>query len=203
MLLYQFLVPRLVELKQRPRVCKRGNKITSITTTSGVEFRDIVRLLAPSTSLRKFGQLFGLEQCKAHFPFAYLTSVARLQDESLPDDLELWKSDLTGPVATRADLETVRTEARQMWDQLGCQTVEDYLAGYLKLDVEILHEGSLRWIDRLEKLLDLNLVEAGKFTISSLSYAAGLKAAERRLTVGSFFPNNSQLYWVLRQGMRG
>lgn len=202
-LLFQFLVPRLVELQQRPRICKRGNRVTSISTAIGVEFRDIARLLAPSTSLRKFGQLFGLEQAKAHFPFGYLTSVERLSDSSLPDDLDLWRSELTGPRTTEEELRAVRSEAQAMWDALGCRTVRDYLAGYLNLDVEILHEGSLRWIARLEELLDLNLVEAGKFTISSLSYSAGLKSAEKRLTIGSFFPNNSQLYSVLRLGMRG
>ena len=202
-LLFNFLVPRLVELSERPRVCKKGNKVTSITTRSGVEFRDIARLLAPSTSLRKFGELFGLEQAKAHFPFSYLTSVERLQDTSLPLDPEAWRSELTGDNPTVEELAATRDEALVMWEALGCSTVGDYLSGYLHLDIEILHEGAQRWITTLETLLSLNFVELGKFTISSLSYAAGLKSAESRLRVGSFFPNNSQLYSVLRMGMRG
>lgn len=90
-----------------------------------------------------------------------------------------------------------------MWNRLGCKSVADYLAGYLHLDIEILHEGALRWIATLEDLLGLNFVEAGKFTISSLSYTAGLRSSESRLRPGSFFPNNAQLYSVLRLGMRG
>ena len=203
MLLFNFLVPRLVELSERPRVCKKGNRVTSITTRSGIEFRDIARLLAPSTSLRKFGELFGLEQAKAHFPFSYLTSVERLKDSSLPLDPEDWRSDLTGDNPTREELAAIRDEALVMWEALGCRNVGDYLSGYLHLDIEILHEGAKRWISTLETLLSLNFVELGKFTISSLSYAAGLKSAESRLRVGSFFPNNSQLYTVLRMGMRG
>lgn len=203
MLLFNFLVPRLVELSERPRVCKKGNRVTSITTRSGIEFRDIARLLAPSTSLRKFGQLFGLEQAKAHFPFSYLTSVERLKDASLPLDPEAWRSDLTGDNPTTEELAAIRDEALVMWEALACRNVGDYLSGYLHLDIEILHEGAKRWIATLENLLSLNFVELGKFTISSLSYAAGLKSAESRLRVGSFFPNNSQLYSVLRMGMRG
>ena len=203
MLLFNFLVPRLVELSERPRVCKKGNRVTSITTKSGIEFRDIARLLAPSTSLRKFGELFGLQQAKAHFPFSYLTSVDRLQDTSLPLDPNEWRSDLTGDNPTELELAAIRDEALVMWQALGCRTVGDYLSGYLHLDIEILHEGAQRWIATLESLLSLNFVELGKFTISSLSYAAGLKSAESRLNVGSFFPNNSQLYSVLRMGMRG
>lgn len=202
-LLFQFLVPRLVELKQLPKVSKKGNKVTSIVTRCGVEFRDIARLLAPSTSLKKFGQLFGLEQAKAHFPFAYLTSVARLEDPRLPDDPNVWRSELTGQLHSDADLARIMQEAQSMWNNLNCKNVGDYLAGYLQLDIEILHEGSLRWIESLENVLGLNAVDAGKYTISSLSYTAGLKSAESRLSVGSFFPNNSQLYSVLRLGMRG
>lgn len=202
-LLFQFLVPRLVELGQAPRVCKKGNRVTSIVARSGVEFRDIARLLAPTTSLKKFGQLFGLEQAKAHFPFAYLTSVARLADDRLPTDLDLWRSELTGPDLTEQDLKEIVGEAQRLYDQLECKSVGDYLAGYLNLDVEILHEGALRWIATLENVLGINFIEAGKFTISSLSYTAGLKSAESRLQIGSFFPNNSQLYSVLRLGMRG
>lgn len=202
-LLFNFLVPRLVELSERPRVCKKGNRVTSITTYSGVEFRDIARLLAPSTSLQKFGELFGLEQAKAHFPFSYLRSVERLKDPNLPLDPEAWRSELTGDKPTTQELEKIRDEALVLWNQLGCRNVGDYLSGYLHLDIEILHEGALRWIATLEDLLSLNFVELGKFTISSLSYAAGLKSAESRLRVGSFFPNNSQLYNILRMGMRG
>jgi len=202
-LLFQFLVPRLVEVGERPRVCKRGNRVSSVVTRRGVEFRDIARLLAPSTSLKKFGELFGLEQAKAHFPFAYLTSTARLSDDRLPTDLNLWRSELTGPDLTDEQLEASRQEACRLWDELDCKTVGDYLAGYLHLDVEILHEGALRWIATLEKVLGINFIEAGKFTISSLSYTAGLKSAESRHRIGSFFPNNSQLYSVLRLGMRG
>jgi len=192
-----------VELKQNPKVCKKGNRVTSITTRAGIEFRDIARMLAPSTSLRKFGQLFGLEQAKAHFPFAYLTSVERLNDCRLPENLELWKSELTGPEISEAELLSIKQEAERLWRELNCQNVGDYLSGYLQLDVEILHEGVQRWIANLEELLGINFVEAGKFTISSLSYVAGIKSAESRQQVGSFFPNNSQLYAVLRQGMRG
>jgi len=193
----------LVELSERPKVCKKGNRVTSITTRSGVEFRDIARLLAPSTSLRKFGQLFGLEQAKAHFPFSYLTSVERLRDSRLPQDLEIWRSDLTGENMTEEDLRKIRDEAEEMWQKIGCRNVGDYLSGYLHLDIEILYEGAQKWIATLEDVLGLNLIELGKFTISSLSYCAGLKSSESRIRIGSFFPNNSQLYSVLRMGMRG
>jgi len=185
-------------------VLKRGNKITAILTRSGVEFRDISRLLAPSTSLRKFGQLFGLEQAKAHFPFAYLNSVERLGDPTLPyDDLNIWRSELSGERPTDEQTKAVVEEAKAMWDALECRTVGDYLAGYLHLDVEILYRGSVLWNKTLKEAVGLSFVELGRFTISGLSYAAGIKLQEKRAAVGSFFPNNSRIYGVLRRGMRG
>ena len=54
---------------------EEGNKVTQIRTSSGISFRDMTKLLAPSTNLRSFGKLFNLEQVKAHFPFGLLTSV--------------------------------------------------------------------------------------------------------------------------------
>ena len=202
-LIYQYLTVRLKELGQVPRISKRGNRVTSIATKCGVEFRDIARLLAPSTSLRKFGQLFGLEQAKAHFPFAYLTSVERLKDASLPSDDSYWRSELSGERVSVAQLAEIKREAGDMWRALNCKCVGDYLGGYLHLDIEILYEGVQRWNRSLEQVLDLNFVELGRFTISSLSYTAGQKDLEKRLCVGSFFPNNSQMYSVLRRGMRG
>jgi len=185
-------------------VLKRGNKITAILTRSGVEFRDVARLLAPSTSLRKFGQLFGLEQAKAHFPFSYLTSVERLADASLPyDNLDVWRSELSGEKLTDEQVGAIVAEAKTMWDALGCKSVGDYLAGYLHLDVEILYRGAVLWNKTLKEAVGLSFVELGRFTISGLSYAAGIKVQEKRSALGSYFPNNARMYAVLRRGMRG
>ena len=177
--------------------------MTSLTTKCGVEFRDITRMLAPSTSLRKFGQLFGLEQAKAHFPFAFLDSVARLKEPRLPTDDALWISELSGEKMTPSQLAQIKTEATTMWEALQCKCVDDYLAGYLHLDIEILYLGVQKWNTTLEQVLGLNFVELGRYTISSLSYTAGQKDLEKRLRIGSFFPNNSQMYAILRRGMRG
>ena len=51
--------------------------------------------------------------------------------------------------------------------------------------------------------MGVDFVDAARFTISSLSYDAGLREWERRLRLGCFFPNNSQHYRLLRMGMRG
>lgn len=204
MLLLQFLVPYLYEQKLRPRVEKSGNRVTAIAVSKlGVTFRDVSKLLSPSTSLRKFGALFNLDQCKAHFPFSVLTSVADLALPSLPVEDRYWRSELGGGGQTEEQLTQMRREAEELFARANCRNIGDYLRAYLLLDVDILYKAAQAWRRQLKSVVGLDFVEAGKFTISSLSYTAGLKHMERNGRVGHFFPNNSQIYRLLRLGMRG
>ena len=200
-LLLAYLVPRLFELGFKPKVERRGNKITAIHTRNGVSFRDVTKLLAPSMNLRKFGQLFGLQQKKAHFPFSILTSVDDLKRESLPASAndKAWRSELTMSHPSQEDVD----EALRLFSEAQCANLGDYLKAYLRLDVEILQRATIAWKATLYDLIGLDFVDARKFTISSLSYDAGLRVWERNLRIGCFFPNNSQHYRILRRAMRG
>jgi len=195
-----YLVPYLFEKGYGPKMEKRGNKVSNIKTRNGTSFRDITKLLAPSTNLRNFGRLFNLEQAKAHFPFGILTSVGVLNLPSLPSDPDSWKSDLTGgDKITREQI----SEAQQLFDSAGCRNLGDYLRAYLKLDVVILYKATQEWRKTLKTYVGIDFVETGKYTISSLSNLAGLKSSASQQHVGTFFPNNSQVYRLLRNGMRG
>ena len=174
--------------------------MSAIRTKIGVHFRDAVKLLSPSTNLRSFGKLFNLEQVKAHFPFGILNSVKVLQDKELPRDPKMWRSDLTGsdPI-TEAEIE----EAQALFVKDGCQCLGDYLITYLKLDVVILYKAMQQWRMSLKDLVSLDFVENNKYTIAGFSNLAGLKLAAKNKRFGIFFPNNSQIYRLLRLGMRG
>lgn len=198
-MLQSYLVPYLFEGKFRPKLEKRGNKVTSISTRAGIVFRDVTKLLAPSTNLRSFGKLFGLEQAKAYFPFGILNSVSVLDQPSLPADPREWRSDLTGDPLSNEQI----AEAVNLFRTSNCTSVGDYLKTYLKLDVDILYLATQEWRKHLKSVIDLDFVETKKFTISSLSYLAGAKTCVRSQQLGHFFPNNSQVYRLLRLGMRG
>ena len=199
-LLQSYLVPYLFEKKCRPKLEKRGNKVSAIRTKLGIHFRDAVKLLSPSTNLRSFGKLFNLEQAKAHFPFALLTSVKVLTRPELPTDPIMWRSDLTGsePI-TEAEI----SEARRLFADSGCTNLGDYLRTYLKLDVVILFKALQEWRKSLKALVGIDFVENNRYTIAGFSNLAGLKTASASNRVGIFFPNNSQIYRLLRKGMRG
>lgn len=195
-------MPLLHESGHRPRILKKGGKVTSIALRSGAVFRDVTKMLAPGTNLRKFGRLFGLEQEKAHFPFKLLDSVGALTEvEELPEHGDpAWDSELTsGSPVSAEEVE----EARRLYRKAGCKNLGDYLATYLWLDVDILYRATQEWRKTLLDLTGLDFVGDRKFTISSLSYAAGLKTWEKNLRFGSFAVNNSQHYRLLRKGMRG
>jgi len=199
-LLESYLIPYLFEKKCRPKMEKKGNKVTQIRTSSGISFRDMTKLLAPSTNLRSFGKLFNLEQVKAHFPFGLLTSVKILDLPELPSDPKLWKSDLTGNAKiTGQEIE----EAQKLYVDSGCKNLGDYLRTYLKLDVIILYKAGQEWRRTLKRVVGIDFIETGKYTISSLSNLAGMTVSANNCDIGAFFPNNSQIYRLLRLGMRG
>jgi hypothetical protein len=178
---------------------KRGHKVTLIKTKEGIVFRDITKLLAPSTNLRNFGKLFNFEMSKGFFCHGYFDTVAKLSDTALPTNPDAWKSDLTGPQLSLEDIES----AHRLFRQTGCKSLGDYLKTYLKLDVVILFKASQEWRKKLKTLINVDFVESRKFTISSLANLANGKSLVSRREIGNFFPNNSQTYRLLREGMRG
>jgi len=156
---------------------KKGNKVTQIRTSCGISFRDMTKLLAPSTNLRSFGKLFDLEQVKAHFPFGILSSVEALKLPQLPTEVEAWKSDLTGNEKISAK---EIAEAVQLFQASECQNVGDYLTTYLKLDVVILYKAGQEWRRTLRRVVGIDFIETRKYTISSLSNLAGRSDGERQ-----------------------
>lgn len=198
-LLECYLLPYLFEKGHKPQIEKKGLKVNVIKTKHRIVFRDICKLLAPSTNLRNFGKLFDLEQKKAHFPFAMLSSVETLSVTSLPTDPTMWNSDISGPPITESDIQ----EAQHLFTNVGCSNLGDYLKHYLCLDVLILYKATQAWRKQLKDLVGIDFIESRKYTISSLSYLAGGKTSANLLRPGWFFPNNSQHYALLKEGMRG
>jgi len=194
----------MFETKQRPKVEKRGSKVTSIRSKIGIVFRDITKMLAPGTNLRSFGQLFNLHQEKAHFPFSYLTSVQVLKEPMLPgvEHLQAWRSELDSS-ETDDKITKKIFEAQKLFRQSKCTSIGEYLKTYLELDVIILYKGIQEWRKALKNIIGIDFIESQNFTISSLANLAVGKSLSARRHVGLFFPNNSQNYRLLRQGMRG
>jgi hypothetical protein len=59
-------------------------------------------------------------------------------------------------------------EAQELFKKAGCKNLGDYLQAYLKLDVLILYKATQEWRKTLKKYVNIDFIEARKFTISSL-----------------------------------
>ena len=201
-LLQAYLVPYLYEKRLKPRLEKTGNKISAIRVNKlGITFRDVVKLLAPGTSLRQFGQLFKLKQEKAHFPFGLLSGVEALKIAELPPRAEDWQCHLS--VSKVALSQSEVDESLELYRQSGCLCLGDYLRTYLRLDVDILYAATQGWRQMMAKEIGVDFVQTGNYTISSVSNLAGDQRVASNLQFGQFFPNNSAVYRLLRKGMRG
>lgn len=199
-LLESYLIPHMFETKCKPRIEKNGTKVTCIKSDKlCISFRDVTKLLAPGTNLRSFGKLFHLQQEKAHFPFSKLTSVDYLEEKTLPTDIKDWHSDISSKQISQEEI----NEALDLFNKNHCSSVGDYLKIYLKLDVSILYHAAQQWRKELSKQIGIDFIEAHKFTIASLSHLAGGHNMTVHKRIGNFFPNNSQTYRLLREGMRG
>lgn len=201
-LLQAYLVPYLFEKKLSPKLEKNGNKITAIKVNKlRINFRDVVKLLSPGTSLRQFGQLFKLTQEKAHFPFFLLTGLEALNLPHLPKTVSEWNSPLSLNKTAMSQAEV--DDSIKLFEQNNCQSLGDYLKIYLRLDVDILYCATQGLRQMVAKEIGVDFVQTGNFTISSVSNLAGDRCAAANLQFGQFFPNNSSVYRLLRKGMRG
>jgi hypothetical protein len=217
-LLANYLIPLAYEANLSVKVQKRGTSVSSIVIEKHIEFRDICKLLAPGINLRKFGQMYGLEQEKAFFPFSYLTSVKTLNERKLPTDIDCWKSHLGAhPVNGAANTNTLAQQeanarisatdnmhyAQALFKASNCCSIGDYLQTYLRLDIEILYKAVQLWRQSVKHLTDVDFIDAAKHTMSSLSYYASNKFLMKKIRPGNFTVNNAQIYRLLREGMRG
>ena len=199
-ILESYLIPYLFESKARPKIDKKGNKVTVIKTCLGITFRDITKMLAPGTNLRSFGNLFKLSVEKGHFPFSILTDVDKLLLPELPTTPSAWKSELTGG----ADIKSEEiAKCLEFYKKSKFKNIGEYLKHYLLLDVEILHKATNLWRIRLKNIVGIDFIDVEKYTISSLSNYAGSINAADLCRVGWYFPNNTQVYALLKHGMRG
>ena len=94
-------------------------------------------------------------------------------------------------------------EAHFLYKKNNCKSVGDYLKIYLKLDVLILFKSTQLWRKELKNQIGIDFIECHKFTIASLTHMANGYNMALNKRIGNFFPNNSQTYRLLRQGMRG
>jgi hypothetical protein len=160
----------------------------------GIALLEAKRLVGPGSSLDSLSRACGLESVKGAFPFRRLVHYSFLLEPELPSDLASWESDLNpskSPTAAEVAnmLEFYR---RQQYTSVG-----QFLDHYLGLDVSLLLQSLLALKAHYLEILQLDLVEMGKFTVSSLSMAGAQSYLMRTRRPGAFFVNDARTFRVM------
>lgn len=98
--------------------------------TATLKFLDIINYLAPGFSYDKFLKAYGCVQTKGYFPYEWVTSLSRLDCESLPPK-EAFHSDLKNEDISDENY----AYCEQIWRDHDMKTFRDFLIWYNNRDV--------------------------------------------------------------------
>ena len=176
------------------RLQRQGSKIKSISI-SGIELIELTRLLTPGFSLENLGKTCGLEgDEKCRFPFALFTSSQYLAERRLPADSKGWENNLdpTAECLSQREID----KANEIFDQIGAESVGEYLCFYLKKDCNLTLKSSVKLMRAFYQLLGLHPAQSGKFTVSSLASMGVQSYLFRQRRIGFRFCNDPKIFSV-------
>ena len=196
--------PEVEELRQRHRRRRRRRNVYTITFIDSCQFMpssllSLVETLpeTPRTRLmllKQYGLSMenGLKSTKGVFPYTYFTSFDVLKETKLPP-IEAFANDLT----EKACSPDTYALAQAAWDMAGCQTLEDYLVYYLRLDVALLAD--VFEFFREAVIADSELDPAHYFGAPGLSFSWFFKLTKARPQA----LRDPAMYEMFEQGIRG
>ncbi len=131
-------------------------------------------------------------QRKGVFPYSYFNSLSKLQESSLPAR-SAFRNDLSGEECSEEDYRF----AQRAWQEFDCQTFEDYLMAYLKLDVLLLACVFERF--RLKTLEQDGLDPVHFVSLPGLSFLSAFKMTGETIELLS----DIEMYTFFERGIRG
>jgi len=111
-------------------VLKRGSSMICLDYNR-LRFLDIMNYVCPGTSLSQYLKTYKAEQTKQFFPYEYVDSLDKLNDDSLPAKSQFY-SKLKDTHISHQDYE----HCRQIWRDKNMSTLRDYLSFYNISDVQ-------------------------------------------------------------------
>ena len=129
---------------------------------------------------------------KGVFPYSYFDSLSKLQESCLPPR-EAFKNDLNGEECSEEDYRF----AQRAWQEFDCQTFEDYLMMYLKLDVLLL---ACVFEKFRSKTLEQDGLDPVHFvSLPGLSFLSAFKMTGEAIDL----LNDLEMYTFFERGIRG
>jgi len=138
------------------------------------------------------GEKFNLLQSKGHFPYGYIVSIDRLNENKLPPKSAFYSKLIDSNISDKD-----YNHAQTVWKEFKCKTLRDYLQLYNKSDVLILADvfQNLRDVCMKEYQLD----PAWYYTAPGLAWDAALKYTKVRLELLS----DIDMLLMVKLGIRG
>ena len=131
-------------------------------------------------------------QRKGVFPYSYFDSLNKLQEASLPPS-SAFRNDLTDEECSEEDYRF----AQRVWQEFGCQTFQDYLMIYLKLDVLLL---ACVFEKFRSKTLEQDGLDPIHFvSLPGLSFLSAFKMTGESIEL----LNDIEMYTFFERGIRG
>ena len=146
---YSHLDPETIPEAGDIEVIKQHGGYTAFYWGKLLEFKDVYRFCSPNTNLASFMKMHGAEEAKGHFPYQWLTSYNKLDQDHLPPIEDFATGLVAGEnVLGRTDQEIGNNYAHllDVWHEHGMESMHDFLRWYNMLDVTPFAQAIKNWI---------------------------------------------------------
>ena len=192
--LKKFLIPYLVRHGGVKFCVKRGQSYLALRTEK-LKFLDISNFLAAGSSYAGFLKAYGCAENKGFFPYEWVDSLEKLEEEQLPPHSAFYSS-----LKNKNITEEEYSYCQEVWREKKMRSMRDFLTWYNNLDVtpfiEALNKMKTFWqgygIDMFKDCISLPGI-AMKFEMSFLK--------EQGVFLSAF--HTAELYNVFRNNMVG
>ena len=192
--LKKFLIPYLVR-HGGVKFCVKRNQSYLALRTEKLKFLDVSNFLAAGSSYAAFLKAYGCKQQKGYFPYEWVDSLEKLEEEQLPPH-EAFHSKLKNTNISQEEY----SYCEEIWEKAGMRSMRDFLVWYNNLDVvpflEALDKMKNFWkpygIDMFKDCISLPGI-AMKFEMSFLK--------EQGVFLSAF--HTAELYSLFRENMVG
>ena len=187
----------------------RGNAICRLTVKrTGIAFKDPFDLFPANTSVDSLSRMLNLKMDggraetagKLKVPFRYFTDYDKLLEPTLPKDLAIWHSELSGGTnVTQSDVD----KAVRLFEEMQFPDIASYLIYYLHGDLYLLMAACEQVFDMFFALYGSDPVECQKMTVASFSSHLAQMYLFSHKRPGFTQPTIPVLYSLLKTGCLG
>lgn len=162
-LIRRYLIPEMINRKIKIlRVIKRGSTYIAIVTEPLV-FLDITCFLAGGISYAKWIAGFGVTAEKGVFPYEWLTSYEKLNQDHLPSHSQFFSSLKQSNITAEE-----YTKLQELWLSHGFRTMKDLLVYYNNMDVVPFLEAAQKMWDIFREM-NIDMFKSGCVSLPGLA----------------------------------